>query len=163
VNNAGIAGFGSPEDIDDAAWSRVLATNLDSVFRFSRAAYPRLIARGGGKIINIGSEYSIFGSAFTASYAASKGAVIQLTKSLAIAWAPQGIQVNAIIPGWIATDMTAPLEDMDDLYQQIIERTPARRFGNPEECGGAAVFLASAAANFVTGHSLVVDGGYSVN
>ncbi|MBK6584962.1 MAG: SDR family oxidoreductase [Gammaproteobacteria bacterium] len=163
VNNAGIAGLEPPEATTDEAWSQVIGTNLDSVFRFSRAAYPRLCARGGGKIINIGSEYSIFGSPFAVSYAASKGAVIQLTKSLAIAWAAHGIQVNAIIPGWIATDMTAVVKEMGEVYQQILERTPARRFGEPEECGGAAVFLASAASNFVTGHSLIVDGGYSVN
>jgi 2-deoxy-D-gluconate 3-dehydrogenase len=161
VNNAGIAVLGPPEDTTDETWSRVLTTNLDSVFRFSRAAFPRLCARGGGKIINIGSEYSLFGSPFAASYAASKGAVIQLTKSLAIAWAPHGIQVNAIVPGWITTDMTAVVRDMGELYQQIVERTPARRFGEPQECGGAAVFLASSASDFVTGQSIVVDGGYS--
>ncbi|MBK6583369.1 MAG: glucose 1-dehydrogenase [Gammaproteobacteria bacterium] len=163
VNNAGIAGLEPPEDTTDEAWSQVIGTNLDSVFRFSRAACPRLRARGGGKIINIGSEYSIFGSPFAVSYAASKGAVIQLTKSLAIAWAPHGIQVNALIPGWIATDMTAVVREMDDLYRQILERTPAGRFGDPEDCGGAAVFLASTASNFVTGQSLIVDGGYSVS
>jgi 2-deoxy-D-gluconate 3-dehydrogenase len=163
VNNAGIGVLGSPEDTTDEVWSRVLSTNLDSVFRFSRAAHPRFRARGGGKIINIGSEYSLFGSAFAASYAASKGAVIQLTKSLAVAWAPLGIQVNAIIPGWITTDMTAPIQAMDEVYRQIVERTPAKRFGTPEECGGAAVFLASSASDFVTGQSLIVDGGYSVS
>ena len=97
------------------------------------------------------------------SYAASKGAVIKLTKSLAIAWAPHGIQVNAIIHGWIATDLTAPIKEMADLHRQILERTPAGRFGDPEDCAGAAVFLASSASNFVTGQSLIVDGGYSVS
>ncbi|MBK7729668.1 MAG: SDR family oxidoreductase [Gammaproteobacteria bacterium] len=154
---------GTTEATTDEAWSQVIGTNLDSVFRFSRTAYPRLRARGGGKIINIGSEYSIFGSPYAVSYAASKGAVIQLTKSLAIAWAPHGIQVNAIIPGWIATDLTAPIKEMADLRRQILERTPAGRFGDPEDCAGAAVFLASSASNFVTGQSLIVDGGYSVS
>ena len=162
VNNAGITGLEPPEATTDEAWSQVIGTNLDSVFRFSRAACPRLRVRGGGKIINIGSEYSIFGSPFAVSYAASKAAVIQLTKSLAIAWAPYGIQVNTIIPGWIATDLTAPIKEMPDLHRQILERTPAGRFGDPEDCGGAAVFLASSASNFVTGQSLIVDGGYSV-
>lgn len=163
VNNAGIAMLCPPEQITDEAWSQVLATNLDSVFRFCRAAYPKLCNRGGGKIINIGSEYSIFGSPFAASYAASKGGVVQLTKSLAIAWAAAGIQVNAIVPGWISTDMTMPVRDMGDLYQQIVVRTPAGRFGTPEECGGAAVFLASSASAFITGQSIVVDGGYSIS
>ncbi len=161
VNNAGVAVLGPPEESTDEDWSQVISTNLDSVFRFSRAAHSRL--RGDGKIINIGSEYSLFGSPFAASYAASKGGVIQLTKSLAVAWAADGIRVNALIPGWITTDLTAPVRGMDELYQQIIERTPAKRFGEPEECGGAAVFLASSASAFVTGQSLVVDGGYSIS
>ena len=144
-------------------WASVLETNLSSVFRFCRAAHP-LLAERGGKIINIGSMYSIFGSSLAASYAASKGGVIQLTKSLAVSWAPQNIQVNAILPGWITTDMTAPVVDeMPDLHRAILDRTPAGRFGQPEECAGAAVFLGSAASDFVTGQSLAVCGGYSVS
>lgn len=107
--------------------------------------------------------YSIFGSPFAPSYSASKGGVVQLTKSLAVAWAKDNIQVNAILRGWITTNMTAPIKgEMPDLYEAIIARTPAGRFGEPEECGGTAVFLASTAANFVTGQAIAVCGGYSV-
>ncbi len=163
VNNAGIAALGAPEQMSDEAWGSVIETNLSSVFRFSRAAHPQLVKAGGGKIINIGSMYSIFGSPFAASYAASKGGVIQLTRSLAVAWAKDNIQVNAILPGWITTDMTAPIrEDMPDLYGSIIARTPAGRFGEPQELAGTAIFLASEASDFVTGQSIAVCGGYSV-
>ncbi|MDX1382785.1 MAG: glucose 1-dehydrogenase [Thermoanaerobaculia bacterium] len=162
VNNAGIAAINAPEQMTDDEWSGVLETNLTSVFRFCRAAYPSL-AEKGGKIINLGSMYSLFGSSLVPSYAASKGGVIQLTKSLAVAWAPQNIQVNAILPGWITTDMTAPvMNDLPDMYRQIVARTPAGRFGEPEECAGAVVFLAAAASDFVTGQSLAVCGGYSI-
>jgi 2-dehydro-3-deoxy-D-gluconate 5-dehydrogenase len=164
VNNAGIATLNAPEQMTDEEWESVIQTNLSSVFKFSRAAHPSLVTSGGGKIINIGSMYSIFGSPFAPSYSASKGGVVQLTKSLAVAWAKDNIQVNAILPGWITTDMTAPIKsDMPELYQAIIARTPAGRFGEPEECGGTAVFLASAAASFVTGQAIAVCGGYSVS
>lgn len=162
VNNAGISSINSPEAMTDQEWESVINTNLTSVFRFSRAAHPAL-AKGGGKVINIGSMYSLFGFPLLASYGASKGGVVQLTKSLATAWAAQNIQVNAILPGWIETDMTAPIEDdMPDFHAEIIARTPAGRFGQPEELGGAAVFLASAASDFVTGQSIAVCGGYSI-
>ena len=119
--------------------------------------------RGGqGKVINIGSMYSLFGSPSSIAYAASKGGIVQLTKSLATAWAQHGVNVNAILPGWIETDMTAPINDQPDMMQQIVSRTPFRRMGRIDEMAGAAVFLASAASDFVTGVSLPVDGGYSV-
>jgi len=162
VNNAGIVALVPPEQMSDEDWSSVLDTNLTSVFRFSRAAYPHLVERGGGKIINIGSMYSIFGSPLVPSYASSKGGVIQLTKSLAVAWAQQNVQVNAILPGWVKTDMTAPLDNMPEMYDAIVARTPAGRFAEPEECAGTAVFLASAASAFVTGQSIGVCGGYSI-
>ena len=163
VNNAGIAALNVPEQMSDEEWSSVIETNLSSVFKFSRAAHPSLAKSGGGKIINIGSMYSIFGSPLAASYAASKGGVVQLTKSLAVAWANDDIQVNAILPGWITTDMTAPIRnDMQDLYDSIVARTPAGRFGEPEECAGTAVYLASEASNFVTGQSIAVCGGFMV-
>ena len=155
VNNAGIAALNTPEDITDEEWDSVIETNLSSVFKFSRAAYSSLAGPEGGKIINIGSMYSIFGSPMALSYSASKGGVIQLTKSLAVAWAKDNIQVNAILPGWIKNDMP-------DLYESIIERTPAGRFGEPDECAGTAVFLASEASNFVTGQGIAVCGGYSI-
>ena len=164
VNNAGIAELDAPEDMSDAAWDSVVETNLSSVFKFCRAAPPSFTRSGSGKIINIGSMYSIFGSPFAASYAASKGGVVQLTRSLAVAWAKDDIQVNAILPGWITTDMTAPIRnDMPDLYRSIIARTPAERFGEPEELAGTAVYLASKASDFVTGQSIAVCGGYSVS
>lgn len=163
VNNAGIVALNMPQNMSDEEWTSVVDTNLNSVFRFSRAAYPHL-ASGGGKIINIGSMYSIFGGPMVASYAASKGGVVQLTKSLAVSWAADNIQVNAILPGWIESDMTANIEtDLEEMYNAIIARTPAGRFGTPEELGGAAVFLASAASDFVTGQPLPVCGGYSVS
>ncbi len=163
VNNAGIAVFGEPERMSDDDWDAVVETNLSSVFRFCRAAYP-LLKENGGKIINIGSMYSLFGSPVVPSYSASKGGVVQLTKSLAVAWARKNIQVNALLPGWITTDMTAPVKDeMPEMYQQIVARTPAGRFGDPEECAGAAVFLASRASDFVTGQSVAVCGGYSIS
>jgi len=160
VNNAGVARGGPPETIAEEDWDLVLDTNLKASFLFAQAAHPALRAAGGGKVINIGSEFSLFGSPAVLPYAASKGGVIQLTKSLAVAWARHNIQVNAIIPGWITTELTAPIQD--DRRANIIGRTPARRFGEPEELAGAAVFLASHASDFVTGQSIVVDGGYSI-
>ena len=163
MNNAGIAAMVEPHRMSDDEWSAVLDTNLTSVFRFCRAAYP-LLKEKGGKIINIGSMYSLFGSPVVPSYSASKGGVVQLTKSLAVAWARKNIQVNALLPGWITTEMTAPVKDeMPAMYQGIVDRTPAGRFGEPEECAGAAVFLASRASDFVTGQSVAVCGGYSVS
>ena len=162
VNNAGTVVLKAAEEVTDEEWNSVIDTNLSSVFGFSRAAYPSL-SKSGGKIINIGSMYSLFGTPLAASYAASKGGVVQLTKSLAVSWAPQNIQVNAILPGWIRTEMTAPVADMPEMYQGIVARTPAGRFGEPEECAGAAVFLASSASDFVTGQSLAVCGGYSIS
>lgn len=162
VNNAGISGGGAPEQIEEAVWDAVLDTNLKSVMRFSQAVHPRMKSGGGGKIINIGSMYSLFGSSLVSPYSASKGGVIQLTKSLAVAWAPDNIQVNAILPGWITTEMTAPVADNKPFYDLILARTAQGRFGEPSEMAGAGVFLASQASDFVTGISLPVDGGYSI-
>ena len=162
VNNAGVAAGGRPEAIAEDVWDRVLDTNLKAVFQFSQACYADMVANGRGKVINIGSEYALFGSPTVLPYSASKGGVVQLTKSLAVAWARDNIQVNCIIPGWITTDMTAGLKANEAAYRRIVERTPARRFGDPEECAGAAVFLASRASDFITGQCLAVDGGYSI-
>ncbi len=162
VANAGIAVRGAPQALSEEDWLRVLGTNLNGVFFAAQAAYPALTANGGGKVITIGSEYSLFGSPTVPSYSASKGGVVQLTKSLAVAWAKDNIQVNCIIPGWVRTDLTAPVIADRESYERIVGRTPARRFAEPEELACAAVFLASRASNFVTGQNLVVDGGYSI-
>jgi 2-dehydro-3-deoxy-D-gluconate 5-dehydrogenase len=161
VNNAGVTAGGPPQHLEEETWDRVLDINLRAVFQCCQAAHP-LLREGGGKVINIGSEYSLFGSGLGLPYAASKGGVVQLTKSLAIAWARHDIQVNAIIPGWISTDMTVPVEENETFRDTIIARTPAGRFGEPDDLAGTAVFLASAASDFVTGQSLPVDGGYSI-
>ena len=161
VNNAGVArtlGVVRGE-IDD--WDRVIETNLSAAFLLARLAARAMIPRRRGKIINIGSEYSLFGNPIAHSYSASKGALIQLTRSMAVELAPHNIQVNAIVPGWIESDMTAPMKSRP-FYQEVLRRTPAGRLGTPAECAGAAIFLASAAADFVTGATLFVDGGYSI-
>lgn len=162
VNNAGIAAGGRPERLDEATWDSVVDTNLKACFVFAQAMHPAMTELGYGKVINIGSEYSLFGSPRSLPYSASKGGVVQLTKSLAVAWARDNIQVNCIIPGWITTDMTAPVKDNTGFYDGIISRTPAGRFGEPEELAGVAVLLASRASDFVTGQSIPVDGGYSI-
>ena len=163
VNNAGVAGGGRPEEIPIETWNRVVGTNLTAMFEACQVAFPLLKASGHGKVINIASEYSLFGSSRAIPYSASKGGVVQLTKSLAAAWAGDQIQVNAIVPGWITTEMTQGVKTNEAFYDQIIARTPARRFGEPEDLAGAGVFLASAASDFVTGVVLPVDGGYAAN
>jgi 2-deoxy-D-gluconate 3-dehydrogenase len=164
VNNAGIARGGLPQSISLDDWNAVLQTNLTAVMLASQAAYPLMKAQGGGKVINIGSMYSVFGGPFQPAYAASKGAVVQLTKSLAAAWARSNIQVNAILPGWIATDMTdGARTSMPGFSDNIVGRTPAGRWGETSDFEGPAVFLASAASDFVTGATLAVDGGFSIS
>ena len=163
VNNSGVSYRAQPEEIPEEEWDRVLDTNLKGVFLVSQAVYAHMKKRGGGKIINIGSMMSIFASEYASPYASSKGGVIQFTKSCAIAWAKDNIQVNAILPGWIHTDMTAAFLRMYPERERLIsDRTAAGRWGMPDELAGAAVFLASAASDFVTGVSLPVDGGYSI-
>ena len=161
VNNAGIAIAGGALKLEPEAWDRVLETNLNSCFLLAKYAAQSMAPRAAGKIINIASEYSRFGNPIAPAYAASKGALIQLTKSMAIELAPHNIQVNAIVPGWIESDMTAPIKSRP-FYDEILMRTPAGRFGTPAECAGAAVFLASHASDFVTGATIFVDGGYSI-
>jgi len=162
VNNAGIASLSGgvlnekPED-----WDRVIETQLNAVFLLSKLAARSMLSRNGGKIINIGSIYSFFGSALVPSYSAAKGAIVQLTKSMAIEFAPHNIQVNAIAPGWIETDMTVVVRAMP-MNDEILARTPAGRWGQPEEIAGTAVYLASRASDFVTGTTIRVDGGYAI-
>jgi 2-deoxy-D-gluconate 3-dehydrogenase len=164
INNAGIARGGRPQSLPLADWNLVLQTNLTAVLIASQAAYPLMKAAGGGKIINIGSMYALFGAPFTPAYAASKGGLIQLTKSLAAAWAVDNIQVNAILPGWIVTEMTGGARtSASDFSDRIVRRTPAGRWGEIEDFEGPAVFLASTASDFVTGSSLAVDGGFAIS
>jgi 2-deoxy-D-gluconate 3-dehydrogenase len=162
VNNAGnvsLSGGILHEKAED--WDNVIETQLNAVFLLSKLAAQSMMSHGGGEIINIGSMYSFFGSGLIPSYSAAKGAVIQLTKSMAIELAAHNIQVNAIAPGWIETDMTAPVKTMP-LNDEILSRTPAGRWGQPEEIAGTAVYLASQASDFVTGATIRVDGGYSI-
>lgn len=161
VNNAGIAINRSALKVEAEAWDRVIETNLNSCFFLSQIAAQSMAARRRGKIINIASEYSRFGSATVVSYSAAKGGLVQVTKSMAIELGPHNVQVNAIVPGWIATDMTVAAQS-GPFYDEIIMRTPAGRFGKPEEVAGAAVFLASHASDFVSGSIVYVDGGFAI-
>ncbi len=164
VNNAGINIRKLPQDYDASDWDQVLAGNLRSAFLCSKSVYPAMKAGGGGKIINIGSMTSIFGGAKLAPYGASKGGIVQMTRSLACAWAEENIQVNAILPGWINTELTKQArQDIPGLNETVIARSPTGRWGEPRELAGAAIFLASPASDFVTGVALPVDGGYSSN
>jgi 2-deoxy-D-gluconate 3-dehydrogenase len=163
VNNAGMNIRKPPQDYALQEWQAVIDTNLTGVFACCQAAYPHLKAAGRGKIINIGSMTSIFGASFAAPYSASKGAVVQLTRALASAWARDNIQVNAVLPGWIDTDLTRRARvEVPGLHEKVEARTPAGRWGVPGDLAGAAVFLASPASDFVTGVALPVDGGYSI-
>ena len=162
VNNAGIGIAKRPEEHSLDEWHAVIDINLTSAFALSKAAYPALQRAGHGKIINIGSMMSIFGASFAAAYAASKGGLVQLTKVLAVAWAPDNIQVNAILPGWIDTSLTQMARgNVEGLNAQVLARTPAGRWGVPDDLAGTAVFLASPASDFVTGAAIPVDGGYA--
>jgi 2-deoxy-D-gluconate 3-dehydrogenase len=163
VNNAGINIRKPADQMALAEWKQVIDVNLTSAFICSHAVYPRMKEQGGGKIINIGSMLSIFGASFAPAYGASKGGIVQLTKSLAVAWAKDNIQVNAVLPGWIDTELTKKARaEVSGLNAMVLMRTPAKRWGTPEDHAGVAVFLASKASDFVTGTSIPVDGGYSV-
>lgn len=162
VNNAGIvlpSGGVLNETLE--AWEATLATHLTASFLLSQVAARSMVVRKRGKIINLASMYSIFGAARTPSYSAAKGAVVQLTQSMAIELAPHNIQVNAIAPGWIETDLTAGARN-SPMNEAILARTPANRWGHADDLIGAAVFLASRGSDFVTGITLPVDGGYSI-
>ncbi len=163
VNNAGIIVRKLPQEMTDDEWRRVMDGNVTSAFLMARAAYPHLKASGTGKVINIGSMASTFGSSYAVSYAASKGAVVQLTRSLALAWAVDNIQVNAILPGWFDTEMTERARvEVPGLNERVLARTPQKRWAKPSDMAGTAVWLASHASDFVTGVAVPVDGGYSV-
>lgn len=163
VNNAGTSIRKAPQDLSLAEWQPVMDTNLTSAFLCARAAYAPMRAGGGGKVINLGSMLSLLGAPFAAAYGASKGGVVQLTRSLATAWAADNIQVNAVLPGWIDTDLTRKArEQVAGLNERVLARTPAARWGPPADLAGIAVFLASSASDFVTGTAIAVDGGYSI-
>jgi len=163
INNAGINIRKPVQDLSLADWHAVMDTNLTSAFLCSKAAWPHLKAAGGGKVINIGSMMSIFGAAYAPAYGASKGGIVQLTRSQAIGWAKDNIQVNAVLPGWIDTELTQNARaQVDGLHDRVLARTPSNRWGTPQDMAGIAVFLASPASNFITGTAIPVDGGYSV-
>ena len=163
VNNAGINIRKRPEVLSEDEWRTVMDTNVTSAFLASRACYPFMKRAGGGKILNNGSMLSIFGAPWAPAYAASKGGVAQLTRSLATAWAEDGIQVNCFLPGWIDTPLTVRgRRDVEGLHERVVARTPAGRWGKVEDLEGIAVFLASRASDFVTGAVIPVDGGFSV-
>lgn len=159
VNAAGILRRGGAE-YDPAVFAGVIDVNLTGTMRMCTACRPGL-AKAKGAIINIASMYSTFGAPHAPAYAASKGGIVQLTRSLAVAWAAEGIRVNAIAPGWIETPLTEPAMRDPDRNRAIVERTPMGRWGKPQELIGPALFLAGDAARFVTGIVLPVDGGYS--
>jgi 2-deoxy-D-gluconate 3-dehydrogenase len=162
VNNAGISIRKPPENYSAAEWHAVINTNLSGAFFCAQAAHPAMRRSGGGKIVNIGSMFAIFGAAYAVPYAASKGALVQMTKSLAAAWAGDNIQVNAVLPGWIDTELTRDARrQVTGLHERVLARTPAGRWGVPQDLAGIAVFLASAASDFVTGAAIPVDGGFS--
>src|SRR5262249_15755389 len=162
VNNAGINIRKPPQDLTLGEWRQVLHTNLTSAFLCSRAVYRIMKAQGGGKIINIGSMMSLFGASFAPAYGASKGGIVQLTKALAAAWARDNIQVNAVLPGWIDSELTIRArQEVPGLHDSVLARTPAKRWGVGDDLSGIAVFLASGASDFVTGTAIPVDGGFS--
>ena len=162
VNNAGGIIRKRPEDLSDEEWHWTMDVCLTSAFLCAKAAYPEFKKAGGGKILNNGSMASLFGAPFTAAYGAAKGGMVQLTRSLAVAWAKENIQVNCYLPGWIETGQTANIpEQVPGLYEKVVDRCPTGRWGQGDDFAGIAVFLASQASNYITGTAIPVDGGYS--
>ncbi len=161
-NNAGINIRKPPHELALAEWNEVLSANLTSAFLMSKAVYPSMKREGGGKIVNIGSMTSIFGAGFAPAYATSKGGIVQLTKSLALAWAADNIQVNAILPGWFDTELTEKArEEIPGLHERVLARIAQGRWAKPVDMAGTAIWLASAASDYVTGIAVPVDGGYT--
>ena len=160
VNNAGVIRRGPALSQSPADWTDVLAVNLDAVYFLTRAVGAGMVARGSGKVVMIASILSFQGGLNVAGYTASKHAVVGLTRALANEWAPYGVQVNAIAPGYIATNNTDALRADEEREPEIRARIPAGRWGRPEDLAGAAVFLAAPASDYVTGHTLTVDGGW---
>jgi len=163
VNNAGIAIRKQPQDYTAEEWHRVLDSNLTSAFFCARAAHPHLKRAGGGKIISIGSLLSLMGMPHAVAYAASKGGLVQMTRALATAWAADNIQVNAILPGWIRTDLTeSARREVPGLNERVLSRTSAGRWGEPSDFEAITVLLAGPGSQFITGTAIPVDGGYSI-
>jgi 2-deoxy-D-gluconate 3-dehydrogenase len=160
VNNAGTIRRAPAEIHSEEDWQTVIDTNLSSVFRLTQNAGKHMLAQGSGKVINIASMLTFQGGVSVCSYAAAKGGVGQLTKAFANEWAAKGINVNAIAPGYMATDNTEKLRADAERSRQIVERIPAGRWGCPDDLAGAVVFLASSASDYVHGHILAVDGGW---
>lgn len=163
VNNAGSTIRKAPEALTLQEFQQVMDVNLTSTFLCCRAAHALMKVGGAGKIINIGSMLSLLGAPYASAYGASKGGVVQFTRSIATAWAADNIQCNAVLPGWIDTELTqGARQQVAGLYERVLARTPAGRWGDPADLAGIAVFLASPASNFVTGTAIPVDGGYSI-
>ena len=160
VNNAGTIRRAPAAEYTEEDWTTVIEVNLSAVFRLSQLAGRQMLSQGRGKIVNIASLLSFQGGITVPAYAASKGGVAQLTKALANEWAGKGINVNAIAPGYMRTDNTKALQENETRNRQILERIPAGRWGEPSDLAGAAVFLASAASDYINGEVLVVDGGW---
>jgi 2-deoxy-D-gluconate 3-dehydrogenase len=160
VNNAGLIKRAPAVEVPADEWETVIQVNLTSVFRMCQEAGRRMLAQGRGKIVNVASLLSFQGGITVPAYAASKGGVAQLTKALANEWAARGVNVNAIAPGYVRTENTAALQKDPTRSRQILERIPAGRWAEPEDLGGAAVFLSAPASDYINGHVLVVDGGW---
>ena len=164
VNNAGTNVRKMPEELSYEEWKYVLETNLDSAFLCSKACFPAMKERGGGKILNNGSMLSIFGAPWGSPYASSKGGMVQFTKSLATAWAQHNIQVNCFLPGFIDTPLTkGAREQVAGMNEKVLDRCPAKRWGTPDDFRGLAVFLSGPGSDFITGTAIPVDGGFSIN
>jgi 2-deoxy-D-gluconate 3-dehydrogenase len=162
VANAGMNIRKPPQDFTLNEWRALVDANLTGTFLCARSVYPIMKRAGGGKIITVGSMSSLFGISFAAPYGAAKGGVLQLTKSLASSWASDHIQVNSVLPGFIDTELTeAARQQVPGLQERVVARTPQGRWGRPEDLAGVAVFLASAASDFITGVGIPVDGGYA--
>lgn len=159
VNNSGVLHPAPLLETSDEDWDRVIATNLTGAFLCSRAAGRHFAENGGGKVINIASNFAYMGVANFVSYCSSKAAIVAFTKALAVEWAPKNIQVNAIAPGYFETDMNVDLRADDDLLTRTLRQIPQRRMGKPEELGPLVVYLASSASDFMTGETLLLDGG----
>jgi 2-dehydro-3-deoxy-D-gluconate 5-dehydrogenase len=163
VNNAGTNIRKVPQELSEAEWHTVMDTNLTSAFLCAKACYPEMRKTGAGKVLNCGSMMSIFGAPWSPVYAATKGGMVQFTRSLATAWAKDNIQVNCFLPGWIDTELTrGARKQIEGLHDKVLARTPAGRWGEIDDFQGLAVFLASRASDFVTGTAIPIDGGYSV-